>query len=95
MALCSVPSARGDDGGRHGGSPVDLAARLDSGGYVRVPPWRRGSLVVQFLFFCVFVRIGAADCVCFVSYGGRHGASAVGLMAQGDLVGYVRVPCRL
>ena len=31
----------------------------------------------------------------FVSDGGRHGASAVGLMAQGDLVGYVRVPCRL
>ena len=31
----------------------------------------------------------------FESDGGRHGASAVGLMAQGDSVGYVRVPCRL
>ena len=29
-------------------------------------------------------------CVCFVSDGGRHGASAVGLRAQGDSVGYVR-----
>ena len=59
MALCSVPSARGDDGGRHGGSPADLAAPVDSGGYVRVPPWRRGSLVVGLLFCYVFVRIGA------------------------------------
>ena len=60
MALCPVPSARGDDGGRHGASAVDLAAWADSGGYVRVPPRRRGSLVVQLLFCCVFVRIGAA-----------------------------------
>ena len=46
--------------------------------------------------FCpVFVRIGAARCVYFVSDGGRHGASAVGVMAQGDSVGYVSIPCRL
>ena len=95
MALCLVPSARGDDGGRHGASAVDLAAWADSGGYVRVPPRRRGSMVVQLLFCCVFVRNGAAHVVCFVSDGGRHGASAVGLMAQGGSVGYVRVPCRL
>ena len=95
MALCPVPSARGDDGGRHGASAVDLAARADSGGYVRVSPWRRGSLVVLFLFCCVFVRNGAAHVVCFVSDGGRQGASAVGLMAQGGSVGYVSVPCRL
>ena len=41
-----VPSARGDDGGRHGRSAVDLAAQADSGGYVRVPRRLRGSLVV-------------------------------------------------
>ena len=95
MALCSVPSARGDDGGRHGGSPVDLAAPVDSGVYVRIPLRLRSSLVVQLLFFCVFVRIGAAIVCVFVSDGGRHGASSVGLKAQGHLVGYVRVPCRL
>ena len=95
MALCPAPSARGDDGGRHGGSAVDLAARADSGGYVRVSLRRRGSRVVWLLFCSLFVRIGAALCVCFVSDGGRHGASSVGLMAQGDSLGYVRVPCRL
>ena len=84
MALCSVPSARGDDGGRHGRSAVDLAAWADSGGYVRVPLRRRGCRVVWLLFCSLFVRIGAALCVCFVSDGGRHGASAVSLRAQGD-----------
>ena len=95
MALCPVPSARGDDRGRPCGSAVDLAALVDSGGYVRVPLRRRGNLVVLLLFCSVFVRIGAARCVYFVSDGGCHGASAMGLMAQGDSVGYVRVPCRL
>ena len=95
MALFPVPSARGDDRGRPCGSLVDLAAQVDSGGYVRVPLRRRGSRVVGLLFCSLFVRIGAALCVCFVSDGGRHGASSVGLMAQGDSVGYVRVPCRL
>ena len=95
MALCSVPSARGDDRGRPCGSAVDLAAWVDSGGYVRVSLRRRGCRVVWLLFCSLFVRIGAALCVCFVSDGGRHGAYSVGLMAQGDSVGYVRVPCRL
>ena len=95
MALCPAPSARGDDGGRHGASAVDLAARADSGGYVRVPPRRRGSLVVGLLFCSVFVRISAAQCVCVVSDGGCLGGSPVDLVAQADLLGYVRVPCRL
>ena len=95
MALFPVPSARGDDRGRPCGSLVDLAAQMDSGGYARVPLRHRGSRVVWLLFCSPFVRIGAALCVCFVSDGGRHGASSVSLMAQGDSVGYVRVPCRL
>ena len=32
--------------------------------------------------------------MCVLSDGGRYGASAVSLTAQGDLVGYVSVPCR-
>ena len=60
MALFPVLSARGDDRGRPCRSAVDLAVRVDSGGYVRVPLRRRGSLVVCLLFCCVFVRIGAA-----------------------------------
>ena len=99
MALCPVPSARGDDRGRPCGSAADLAAQADSGGYVRVSLRRRGCRVVWLLFCSLSVRIGAALCVCFVSGGGRHGASSVGLMAQGDSLGYVRVnvrvPCRL
>ena len=63
MALCPVPSARGDDRGRPCGSLVDLAALEDSGGYVRVPRRRRGSLVGWLEFCCQFVRISAA-CVC-------------------------------
>ena len=93
MALCPAPSARGDDRGRPCGSAADLAAQADSGGYVRVPLRRRGSRVVGLLFCSLFVRIGAARCVCFVSDGGRHGASAVSLRAQGDSLGYVRVTC--
>ena len=95
MALCPAPSALGDDGGRHGRSTVDLAAPADSGGCVRVPRRLRGSRVVLLLFCSLFVRIGAAVCGCFVSDGGRHGASAVGLRAQGDSIGYVSVLCRL
>ena len=46
MALFPVPSDRGDDRGRPCRSLVDLAAQVDSGGYVRVSLRRRGSLVV-------------------------------------------------
>ena len=63
MALFPVPSARGDDRGRPCGSAADLAAQADSGGYVRVPLRRRGSLVGWLEFYCQFVRISAA-CVC-------------------------------
>ena len=95
MALCSErPMPRWGAPWRHVGSAVDLASRADSGGYVRVPLRRRGSLVVWFVLCCLFVRISAAHCVCVLSDGGRHGASAVSLMAQGDSVGYISVPCR-
>ena len=71
MALCSVPSARGDDGGRHGGSPVDLAARVDSGGTCVYPPgveavWWSSycsvvcSCVMALPIECVLCLMGAA-----------------------------------
>ena len=60
MALCPVPSARGDDRGRPCGSAVDLAVRVDSGGYVRVPLRLRGSLVLWLVLCGLFVRISAA-----------------------------------
>ena len=69
MALCPAPSARGDDGGRHGRSAVDLAAQADSGGCVRVPRRLRGSLVVLLEYCCLFVRISAASCVLFCLMG--------------------------
>ena len=84
MALCPVPSARGDDRGRPCGSAADLAAQADSGGYLRVSLRRRGCRVVWLLFCSLFVRIGAARCVCFVSDGGSHGGSNVDLMGQSD-----------
>ena len=69
MALFPVPSARGDDRGRPCGSLVDLAAQVDSGGYVRVPLRRRGSRVVGLLFCSLFVRIGAASLFLFCLMG--------------------------
>ena len=41
------------------------------------------------------MRISAAQCVCVLSDGGCHGGSPVDLVGHVDLVGYVRVPCRL
>ena len=83
------------DGGRHGASAVSLMAQGDSVGYISVPCRRRGSMVGWLVFCCLFMRISAAQCVCIVSDWGCHGGSLVDLVGQMDLVGYVRVRCRL
>ena len=83
------------DGGRHGASAVGLRAQGDSVGYVSVPCRRRGCMVGKLLFCCLFMRISAAQCVCVLSDGGCLGGSPVDLVGHVDLVGYVRVPCRL
>ena len=74
---------------------MDLVGHVDLVGLVRVRCRLSGRLVA-FLEFCSqFVRISAARCVCVLSDGGCHGGSLVDLGGQVDLVGYVRVPCRL
>ena len=83
------------DGGRHCASAVSLRAQGDSVGYISVPCRRRGRLVALLEFCSLFMRISAAQCVCVLSDGGCLGGSPVDLVAQADLVGYVRVPCRL
>ena len=50
---------------------------------------------VGYLFCCLFMCISVAQCVCIVSDWGCHGGSLVDLVGQVDLVGYVRVTCRL
>ena len=76
------------DGGRHGASAVGLMAQGDSVGYVSVPCRRRCSMVGWLLFYCLFMRISAAQCVCIVSDWGCHGGSLVDLVVgHVDLVG--------
>ena len=56
-----------------------------------------GRLVIVVLSVHAYVHayISAAQCVCIVSDWGCHGGSLVDLVGHVDLVGYVRVPCRL
>ena len=83
------------DGGRYGASAVSLTDQGDLVGYVSVPCRRRGCVVGWLVCGCLFMRISAAQWVCIVSDWGCHGGSLVDMVGQVDLVGYVRVPCRL